>query len=80
MKDSYVLGSTCWITFNFYQTFINRRKIFVNALLILFNGFIIINIPSLHVGFFISWNAFIGLNNTYVSSIRSNLARAVIFP
>ena len=79
MKDSYVLGSTCWITYNFYQTFINRRKIFINSLLILFNGFIIINTKS-YVLVSLIPGTLLWLNNSYLSGIKSNLAKFAVFP
>ncbi len=28
MKDSYMLGATCWLTCNFYNVFISRKKCF----------------------------------------------------
>ena len=31
MKDSFVLGSCCWATFNFFQVFISKKKIFLNV-------------------------------------------------
>ena len=43
MKDSYVLGATCWITFNFYQVFILRKKMFWNIFFMIINLFIILN-------------------------------------
>ena len=33
MKDSYVLGATCWITSNFYHIFIIRKKLFLISFL-----------------------------------------------
>ena len=46
MKDSYVLGSTCWITSNFYHIFIIRKKLFWNIMFMLLNVFLIINIKA----------------------------------
>ena len=44
MKDSFVLSSTCWISYNFYKTFIVRESFIANILLLILNLFIIINI------------------------------------
>ncbi len=46
MKDSYVLGACCWASYNFYKIFVNRNKVLVNTLLIIFNFWILINIKS----------------------------------
>ena len=35
MKDSYVLGAACWFSYNFYHVFIERKKILINAYLLL---------------------------------------------
>ena len=43
MKDSYVLGATCWITYNFYQILIARKKIIWNILFFALNLFLILN-------------------------------------
>ena len=43
MKDSYVLGATCWITYNFHQVFIERKKVFWNIIFLVLNLSIIMN-------------------------------------
>ena len=56
MKDSYVLGATCWITYNFYQILI-ARKIIWNILFFALNLFLILNTKICYY-FIITWNAF----------------------
>ncbi len=43
MKDSYVLGSSCWVTYNFYKVFIERKKLFWNIIFLILNIFILLN-------------------------------------
>ena len=43
MKDSFVLASTCWITYSFYKVFIERKKMTLNILFIFLNIYIILS-------------------------------------
>ena len=43
MKDTYIVGATCWITYNFYQIAIAHKKISLNIFLFIIN--FIISIP-----------------------------------
>ena len=79
MKDSYVLGATCWITYNFYQVFIKRRKIIINVLLFVFNLMIIINIKS-YILISLIPGMLLWLNNAYLQNIRNPFLRSLIFP
>ena len=46
MKDSFVLGATCWISYNFYKIFILRKQLFWNLVFFIFNLFLILNIKA----------------------------------
>ena len=46
MKDSFVLCSTCWITYNFYKIFIDRKNIILNSVFLIINLVLIVNIKS----------------------------------
>ena len=46
MKDSFVLGSCCWATYNFFQIFISKKKIFLNVFFLIINFAMLINIKS----------------------------------
>ena len=43
MKDSYTVSSACWITYNFYMVFI-EKKVLINTTFLLINLLLIINI------------------------------------
>ena len=79
MKDSYVLGATCWITYNFYKVFINRKKILLNTFFLLLNLLIIYNTKS-YVIISLLPGMLIWLNNSYIKSIKSYTAKLIFFP
>ena len=79
MKDSYVLSATCWISYNFYKVFIQRRKIIFNAVLLVFNLILILNIKS-YILISLIPGMLLWLNNTYLQSIRNPFFRPLIFP
>jgi hypothetical protein len=79
MKDSYVIGSTCWITYNFYQVFINRKKIILNLIFLFINLFIIINTKS-YVIISLIPGMLIWLNSVYVSNISNRFLKILFIP
>lgn len=79
MKDSYVLGATCWITYNFFQIFIKRKKIFINLIFFLFNLFIIINTKS-YVIISLIPGMLVWLNSTYLKNVSNGLIKIMIIP
>lgn len=79
MKDSYVLGSTCWITYNFYMVLISRKKILVNAILILLNFYIILNSKS-YVLVSLIPGILLWLNSAYISQISNTIFKVIFFP
>jgi hypothetical protein len=79
MKDSYVLGSTCWITYNFYKISIERKKLFWNIIFLMLNIFILINTKA-YVLISIFPGIILWLNSTYLKSSKSILSKAIKFP
>lgn len=79
MKDTYIVGATCWITYNFYQIFISNKKIPINIILFIINFIIIINIKSYVIGCLIPSMIF-WLNQAYIKKIKSALFRAILLP
>ena len=79
MKDSYVLGSTCWITYNFYQIFIARKKILVNIILFSINLFIIINIKAYIIISLIP-GMVLWLNSAYLKTFKNPIIKFLLFP
>ena len=79
MKDSYVLGSTCWVTYNFYKIFIERKKVFWNLLFLVFNLFILINTKA-YVLISIFPGIVLWLNSAYLKSSKSFLSKAIKLP
>ena len=79
MKDSFVLGSCCWVTYNFFKVFIERKKVILNSLLLVINFLILINIKgyiavSLLPGF-VLW-----LYSSYLKGIKNNIVKIAIAP
>ena len=79
MKDSYVLGATCWITYNFYCLFIARKKIIINSLFLAMNLFLIINIKS-YIIISLLPGMLIWLNNASLKKIESSILKILVFP
>ena len=79
MKDSFVLGATCWITYNFYKIFIDRRKVLLNVIFLFFNLLLIINIKS-YIIISLLPGMLIWLNNSYLKSFNNAFVKVFIFP
>ena len=79
MKDSYVLGATCWISSNFYYVFILRKKIFWNIVFMLFNAFLIINIKAYIIVSLLP-GMLLWINSAYLKNIKSSLSKVLVFP
>ena len=79
MKDSYVLGATCWFSYNFYYVFIKRKKILINALLVIFNISIIMALKP-YVILSILPGALLWLNNAYLKQVSSSFVKIMIMP
>jgi len=79
MKDSFVLGSTCWITYNFYMILIKRKKVILNILLFSMNLILIINIKSYIIISLIP-GMLIWLNSQYIKSIKNLALKLILFP
>ena len=78
MKDSYMLGATCWVTYSFFYVFIARKKVFWNICFLILNTVMVLNckpyiLISLIPGF-LFW-----INN-YLKSVKNKLIRILIFP
>ena len=79
MKDSYVLGATCWISYNFYMILIKRKKILINFLFFLMNLLLIINIKSYIIISLIPGMLF-WLNSQYLKNINNYTLKLILFP
>lgn len=79
MKDSYVLGATCWFTYNFYYVFIARKKVIPNLLLMIFNIYIIASMKP-YIILSIMPGALLWLNNAYLKQVGSKLLRSILVP
>ena len=80
MKDSFMLGATCWITSNVYYLFIGNKKIFWNGCFLILNTILILNckpyiLISLIPGFLFWIN-----NNNYLKSVKNQLIKILISP
>lgn len=79
MKDSYVLGATCWITYNFHQVFILRKKILINVLFLSINLIIILNIKS-YVIISLIPGMMLWLNSSYLSKFKNTFIKFLFLP
>src|SRR5690606_23425460 len=41
MKDTFIVSSVCWVTYNFYKVFIKRERVWLNLAFLLLNFWII---------------------------------------
>ena len=74
MKDTYVLSAGCWFTYSFYMAFIERKKIFINIILLLFNILIIVNIKSYLIISLLP-GALLWLNSAYLKNIKNSFVK-----
>jgi hypothetical protein len=79
MKDTYIVGATCWITYNFYKILITRKKVLINLLFFIINFIIIINVKPYIIACLIPSMTF-WLNQAYIRDIKSKLIRVIILP
>ena len=76
MKDSFVLGSTCWISYNFYMVLIRRQKLISNVIFFIFNLFLILNIkPYIIILYYQECFFVVSTFNQF----KSNLTRVLFF-
>jgi len=79
MKDSYVLGAACWFSYNFYHVFIARKKILINALLVIVNISIIMALKP-YIILSILPGALLWLNNAYLKQVSSGFIKILVMP
>tara|TARA_B100000963_G_scaffold360636_1_gene392292 strand:+ start:2458 stop:3789 length:1332 start_codon:yes stop_codon:yes gene_type:complete len=79
MKDTYVLSSCCWFSYNFYFIFIKRKKILINLFFIMVNTVIIINIKSYLLISLIP-GSLLWLNSAYLKNINNYALKIITFP
>ncbi|TXB67278.1 hypothetical protein FRY74_03575 [Vicingus serpentipes] len=79
MKDTYIVGATCWFTYNFYRIFINRSKVLINFLFLVMNFIIILNIKPYVISCMIPC-MLLWLNQSYMQNVKSSFIKVVIMP
>ena len=79
MKDSYVLGAACWITYNFYRVLIDKKKVILNIFLLILNMIIISNSKGYLLISLIP-GAIFWINNQYLNNIKNKLYKVLAFP
>ena len=79
MKDSFVLASTCWITYSFYKVFIERKKMTLNILFIFLNSYIILSTKT-YVLLSLIPGVLFWLNSAYLSKLKNYLVKLIFFP
>ena len=68
MKDTFVLAATCWISYNFFKVFIDGKKLVINALFLIMNLVIVINIKP-YVILSLLPGVLLWLNSAYLKGI-----------
>ena len=79
MKDSFVLGSTCWISFNFYKVFISRKKKLINLIFMVFNLTIILSLKP-YVIISLVPGMLLWINSAYLKVIKNKVLKALSLP
>ena len=79
MKDSYVLGAACWITYNFYMIFIIRKKTLLNILFLVLNIYIISSAKG-YLLISLLPGAILWINNQYLKNIKSSVLKIFAIP
>jgi hypothetical protein len=75
----YVLAAACWFSYNFYHVFIKRKKILINALLVIVNISIIMALKP-YVILSILPGALLWLNNAYLKQVTSGFVKILVMP
>ncbi len=68
MKDTFVLSSTCWISYNFFKVFIQGKNILVNSFFMILNLVVVINIKP-YVIMSLLPGVMLWLNSAYLKGI-----------
>ena len=79
MKDSYMLGATCWTTYCFYYILIARKKIFWNVCFLALNVFMILNCKP-YILISLIPGVLFWINNSYLKNVKNTLIRILVFP
>jgi hypothetical protein len=79
MKDSYTVSAACWITYNFYMVLILRKKVLINAIFLLINLLIIVNMKP-YVILSLLPGIILWLNSAYLKQIKNRLLKILTFP
>ena len=79
MKDTFVLSSCCWLSYNFYMVLILRKKRIPNTILLFINLFIIINIKS-YLAVSLIPGLLLWLNSAYLKRIKSKVLKFLAVP
>lgn len=79
MKDSFVIGATSWATSSFFNVFIFKKKRITNALLLILNFVIIINIKS-YVAISLFPAMILALLSISIKSLKSNVVKTILGP
>ena len=79
MKDSFVLGSTCWITYNFHKIFILRKDFFWNSIFLILNLLILFNTKA-YVFISLIPGLVLWINSAYLKSSKTIFSKLLKFP
>jgi hypothetical protein len=79
MKDTFIVGASCWMTYNFFKIFISPNKIPINVFLLLMNFIIMLNIKPYIIACIVP-SMLIWINQAYIRSIKSKVVKIFLLP
>ena len=79
MKDSFMLGATCWITSNIYYLLIAPKKKIWNIFFLILNTVLILNCKP-YILISLIPGVLFWINNYYLKGVKNKLVRILVFP
>ena len=79
MKDTFVLNASCWIAYNFYMVFVKKEKRLINALVLILNITIIINVKS-YILISLIPGLVLWLNNLNIKNLKNPIFKILFGP
>jgi len=79
MKDTFVLAATCWISYNFFKVFIERKNLAINVIFLVINLIIILNIKP-YIILSLLPGIMLWLNSVYLKGIAFPWPKLIMVP
>jgi len=79
MKDTFIVGATCWATYNFHKIFIQRDQLLWNSIMFFANFWVIITLKP-YVASALLVGMLFWINSAYLNKIKNQLLRYITLP